>query len=146
MTGLSGNSHPEGLKLAFFFVLVEQLFPTSCVGKAFCFRWLDSGLMPNRLFLCGQCRGSDSLLLLLLSCYHAEMRLFHGDNYHLLISLSSLLFLMCIIWSKSYQLMSFCLCCVFQLDPQTVQSKNWHMDVIEMNGVRRKWFQLQLTL
>lgn len=25
--------------------------------------------------------------------------------------------------------------CVFQLDPQTVQSKNWHMDVIEMNGV-----------
>lgn len=25
---------------------------------------------------------------------------------------------------------------VFQLDPQTVQSKNWHMDVIEMNGVR----------
>lgn len=24
---------------------------------------------------------------------------------------------------------------VFQLDPQTVQSKNWHMDVIEMNGV-----------
>uniref|UniRef100_A0A3Q3LCI1 ABR activator of RhoGEF and GTPase n=1 Tax=Mastacembelus armatus TaxID=205130 RepID=A0A3Q3LCI1_9TELE len=23
-----------------------------------------------------------------------------------------------------------------QLDPQTVQSKNWHMDVIEMNGVR----------
>ena len=24
----------------------------------------------------------------------------------------------------------------FQLDPQTVQSKNWHMDVIEMNGVR----------
>lgn len=23
----------------------------------------------------------------------------------------------------------------FQLDPQTVQSKNWHMDVIEMNGV-----------
>jgi len=22
-----------------------------------------------------------------------------------------------------------------QLDPQTVQSKNWHMDVIEMNGV-----------
>lgn len=29
-----------------------------------------------------------------------------------------------------------CLCCVLQLDPQTVQSKNWHMDVIEMNGVR----------
>lgn len=25
---------------------------------------------------------------------------------------------------------------VLQLDPQTVQSKNWHMDVIEMNGVR----------
>lgn len=23
-----------------------------------------------------------------------------------------------------------------QLDPQTVQSKNWHMDVIEMNGVQ----------
>lgn len=32
--------------------------------------------------------------------------------------------------------LSGCPCCVFQLDPQTVQSKNWHMDVIEMNGVR----------
>lgn len=34
--------------------------------------------------------------------------------------------------------MLLCLCSVFQLDPQTVQSKNWHMDVIEMNGVRHK--------
>lgn len=34
------------------------------------------------------------------------------------------------------KILSQCLCCVFQLDPQTVQSKNWHMDVIEMNGVR----------
>lgn len=25
-----------------------------------------------------------------------------------------------------------------QLDPQTVQTKNWHMDVIEMNGVRKE--------
>lgn len=25
-----------------------------------------------------------------------------------------------------------------QLDPQTIQTKNWHMDVIEMNGVRRE--------
>lgn len=24
-----------------------------------------------------------------------------------------------------------------QLDPQAVQTKNWHMDVIEMNGVSR---------
>lgn len=39
---------------------------------------------------------------------------------------------------KSYHFISFCLCFVFQLDPQTVQSKNWHMDVIEMNGVRHK--------
>ncbi|MGH0175766.1 UNVERIFIED_CONTAM: hypothetical protein FKN15_071349 [Acipenser sinensis] len=30
-----------------------------------------------------------------------------------------------------------------QLDPQTVQSKNWHMDVIEMNGVRRTFIHCQ---
>lgn len=26
-----------------------------------------------------------------------------------------------------------------QLDPQAVQTKNWHMDVIEMNGVSGAW-------
>lgn len=32
------------------------------------------------------------------------------------------------------------LCCFSpQLDPQAVQTKNWHMDVIEMNGV--SWTQ-----
>lgn len=30
------------------------------------------------------------------------------------------------------------MCCLSpQLDPQAVQTKNWHMDVIEMNGVSR---------
>lgn len=32
-----------------------------------------------------------------------------------------------------------------QLDPQAVQTKNWHMDVIEMNGVSPS-LRLQLLL
>ncbi|KAJ4930072.1 hypothetical protein JOQ06_019086 [Pogonophryne albipinna] len=34
--------------------------------------------------------------------------------------------------------------CAGELDPQTVQSKNWHMDVIEMNGIKVE-FSMKFT-
>lgn len=46
------------------------------------------------------------------------------------LSSNNCIILFCVYWWSS----SF-LFVPLQLDPQTVQSKNWHMDVIEMNGV-----------
>lgn len=101
--------------------------------------------------VCGGVKQTVSFLVNVHSHNAILQKLFHGNNLltNDLISQSSLkvksLYKFSNVYlfgqknsQKSYHLISFCFCCVFQLDPQTVQSKNWHMDVIEMNGVRHK--------